>query len=36
LDYSLAIFKPETNLTGKVDKADLARKAGLSSNFDQS
>jgi len=35
LDYSLAIFKPETNLTGKVDKEDLARKAGLQGNFDQ-
>lgn len=35
LDYSLAIFKPETNLTGKVDRSDLARKAGLKSNFDQ-
>ena len=32
LDYSLAIFKPETNLTGQVDKSDLARKAGLSGN----
>ena len=36
LDYSLAIFKPETNLTGKVDKSDLARKAGLSDSHDPS
>ena len=33
LDYSLAIFKPETNLgTGKVDKASLAEKAGIESS----
>lgn len=30
LDYSLAIFKPEANLTGDVDKQDLAQRAGLS------
>jgi len=36
LDYSLAIFKPETNLTGKVDKSDLARKAGLGGSADPS
>ena len=36
MDYSLAIFKPETNLTGKVDKQDLARKAGLDGQVDQS
>jgi len=29
LDYSLSIFKPETNLSGYVDKADLANKAGI-------
>ena len=29
LDYSLAIFKPETNLAGKVDKNELAVKAGI-------
>ena len=34
LDYSLSIFKPETNLTGKVNKSDLARKAGLGGNVD--
>lgn len=31
LDYSLSIFKPETNLIGKVDKAELADKAGIDS-----
>ncbi len=30
LDYSLAIFKPETNLTGKSDKSSLAERAGIS------
>jgi len=30
LDYSLAIFKPETNLTGKTDKGSLAERAGIS------
>ena len=29
LDYSLAIFKPETNLSGNVDKQSLAEKAGI-------
>jgi len=29
LDYSLSIFKPETNLIGKVDKAELADKVGI-------
>lgn len=29
LDYTLAIFKPETNLTGEVDRNQLAEKAGL-------
>lgn len=29
LDYSLAIFKPETNLTGDLDKTSLASKAGF-------
>ena len=29
LDYSLAIFKPETNLTGEIDKTQLAEKAGF-------
>jgi len=33
LDYSLAVFKPETNLKGaKVDKLELASKAGISDN----
>ena len=30
LDYSLAIFKPETNLKGgKVDRSELAKKAKI-------
>jgi len=29
LDYSLAIFKPETNLTGEIDRSQLAEKAGF-------
>ena len=29
LDYTLAIFKPETNLTGAIDKGSLAQKAGM-------
>ena len=29
LDYSLAIFKPETNLAGGIDKNELAQKAGI-------
>jgi len=35
LDYSLAIFKPETNLAGKVDKDELASQAGIN-DFDAS
>ena len=29
LDYSLAIFKPETNLSGQANKEELAEKAGI-------
>ena len=33
LDYSLAVFKPETNLkSAKVDKAKLATEAGIPDN----
>ena len=29
MDYTLAIFKPESNLKGKVNKEELAQKAGI-------
>lgn len=35
MDYTLAIFKPECNLSGKIDRPDLAKKAGIK-NVDQS
>ena len=30
LDYSLTIFKPETNITGETNRNELAKEAGLS------
>ena len=36
LDYTLAIYEPETNLKGEIDREDLAERAGLSNGFDES
>ena len=36
LDYTLAIFNPETNLKGKTpDKEALAKKAGINASKDK-
>ena len=36
LDYSLAIFKPETNLSADQDRDDLAQKAGFANGISDS
>jgi len=35
MDYSLAIFKPEANLEGDLERDVLAEKAGLDKNAAQ-
>ena len=35
LDYTLAIFKPETNLSGELDRESLAKKAGFTQGVDK-
>ena len=35
LDYTLAIYEPETNLKGEIDREDLAERAGLSNGYDE-
>ena len=33
LDYTLAIFKPETNIKGDLDRDGLAEKAGFANGI---